>query len=190
MPKTDLRVIKTRSIIRSALVDIMAQKPISRITISEICALARINRKTFYRHYRAVGDVLEEFENEYLDEFSKNLQSRSLLNIGAVMRAVSETVKLHRDFFGCVMKCNSEIFMNGRMKLALRRTLIAALKNNGAKISDREINAAAEFVVSGMLSLYAQWFLNGCREDIDALAEIAVKTAANGLSAYLPEKKL
>lgn len=188
MPKTDLRVIKTRSIIRSALVDIMAQKPISRITISEICALARINRKTFYRHYRAVGDVLEEIENEYLEEFSKNLQSRSLLDIGAVMRAVSETVKLHRDFFGCVMKCNSGIFMNGRMKLALRRTLIAALKNNGAKISGSEISAVSEFVVSGMLSLYAQWFLNGCREDIDALSEIAVKTAANGLSAYLPNK--
>ena len=43
MPKTDLRVVKTRAVIRNALVEIMSEKEISQITVSEICLLAKIN---------------------------------------------------------------------------------------------------------------------------------------------------
>lgn len=189
MPKTDLRVVKTRSIIRNALLETLSEKHISRVTVSEICTIAKINRKTFYRHYRTVIDVMEELENELLGEFSKNLRSGSLLNIEAVIRGASETVKLHSDIFSRILKHNAEIFTDGRLKMALRRTIAAALKNNGSKSGDRELGAAAEFVVSGMLALYAEWFAGGCREDIDVLADISVKTAAGGLSAYLPEKK-
>ena len=190
MPKTDLRVVKTRANIKNVLVEIMSEKPISRITVSEVCELAKINRKTFYRHYRTVGDVLEELENEFLKEFSEHLQSGSLLNIGAVVRGVSDTVKLHRDFFARLMRYNPEIFTSGRMKLALRRTISAALRNIGAGNSEPELNAISEFIVSGVLSVYASWFSNGCREDIDALAGISVKTAVRGLSAFVPERKL
>ena len=190
MPKTDLRVIKTRANIRNVLVEIMSEKPISRITVSEICDLAKINRKTFYHHYHTIGDVLEELENEFLKEFSEHLQSGSLLNIGAVVRGVSDTVKLHKDFFSRLMRFNPEIFTSGRMKLALRRTISAALRNNGAGNNDRELNAISEFIVSGVLSVYKSWFEDGCREDIDVLADISVKTAVKGLSAFVPERKL
>ena len=190
MPKTDLRVVKTRANIRNVLVEIMSEKPISRISVSEICESARINRKTFYRHYRTVSDVLEELENEFLKEFSEHLQSGSLLNIGAVVRGVSNTVKLHRDFFARLMRYNPEIFTSGRMKLALRRAISAALRNIGAGNSETELNAISEFIVSGVLSVYASWFGDGCREDIDALAGISVKTAVRGLSAFVPERKL
>ena len=168
----------------------MSEKPISRITVSEVCEQAKINRKTFYRHYRTVSDVLEELENEFLKEFSEHLQSGSLLNIGAVVRGVSNTVKLHRDFFARLMRYNPEIFTSGRMKLALRRAISAALRNIGAGNSETELNAISEFIVSGVLSVYASWFGDGCREDIDALADISVKTAVRGLSAFVPERKL
>jgi len=190
MPKTDLRVVKTRAVIRNALVEIMSEKEISQITVSEICLLAKINRKTFYRHYRSVSDVLEEVENEFLKEFSENLQSGSLLNIGAVMRGVSETVRVHRDFFARLIKFNSGIFTGGRMKLALRRTISAALRSIGAGHSEQELGAASEFVVSGVLSLYASWFAGGCREDISLIAEVCLRTTVKGLSGYVPENKL
>ena len=190
MPKPDLRIIKTRANIRNVLVEIMSEKPISRITVSEICDLAKINRKTFYHHYRTIGDVLEALENEFLKEFSEHLQSGSLLNIGAVVRGVSDTVKLHKDFFSRLMRFNPEIFTSGRMKLVLRRTISAALRNNGAGNNDRELNAISEFIVSGVLSVYKAWFEDGCREDIDVLADISVKTAVRGLSAFVPERKL
>ena len=60
----DLRVTKTRTAIRNALLELMSEKELTKITISEICARAQINRKTFYCHYRSPDTVIEELENE------------------------------------------------------------------------------------------------------------------------------
>ena len=81
----DLRVVKTRRVIRNTLFEMMSEKPLSKITISEICARAEINRKTFYRHYRTVGDVITELENEILNEFSAIMRTgnKSVLDAGS-----------------------------------------------------------------------------------------------------------
>ena len=72
---TDLRVIKTRQAIRSALISLLSEKELSDITISELSARAQVNRKTFYRHYRSISDVVTEFENELLSDFSDILKT-------------------------------------------------------------------------------------------------------------------
>ena len=66
----DLRVIKTRQTIRGALISLMSEQELSDITITSLCARARINRKTFYRHYRSISDVITEFENEQIGRAS------------------------------------------------------------------------------------------------------------------------
>lgn len=49
--KTDLRVIKTKKILSSSLMDLLEEKSIDSITVQEICRRAMINRMTFYKHY-------------------------------------------------------------------------------------------------------------------------------------------
>ncbi len=49
--KTDLRVIKTKKILFSSLMDLLEEKSIDSITVREICQRAMINRMTFYKHY-------------------------------------------------------------------------------------------------------------------------------------------
>ena len=88
---TDLRVIKTRQAIRIALISLLSEKELSDITISELSARAQVNRKTFYRHYRSISDVVTEFENELLSDFSDILKTSntSIFNIGSVLGEIS-----------------------------------------------------------------------------------------------------
>ena len=91
---TDLRVIKTRQAIRSALISLLSEKELSDITISELSARAQVNRKTFYRHYRSISDVVTEFENELLSDFSDILKTSntSIFNIGSVLGEISALI--------------------------------------------------------------------------------------------------
>ena len=50
--KTDARVRFTRKIIQETFLDLLKDKPISKITVKEICDKAKINRGTFYKHYQ------------------------------------------------------------------------------------------------------------------------------------------
>ena len=52
----DLRVIKTRQNIKNAVLELMSEKTISSITITDVSKKTMINRKTFYRHYNSVDN--------------------------------------------------------------------------------------------------------------------------------------
>ena len=61
--KQDRRVRKTKNAITKTLLQLMEQKAISDITVSELTEAADINRKTFYNHYDNLDSVLNELEN-------------------------------------------------------------------------------------------------------------------------------
>lgn len=61
--KTDARVRYTLMRIQTVFFELLEKKPMSKITVKEICDLAEINRATFYHHYQDVYDLLEQQEN-------------------------------------------------------------------------------------------------------------------------------
>lgn len=70
-PGHDLRVIRTRKMLRDAMIALAIQKGFSSITVNDIAELAMVNRATFYRHYQDKYDLVES----YLDELYAELNS-------------------------------------------------------------------------------------------------------------------
>ena len=55
----DRRVKYTKKVIKDTFIDLLSEKDINKVTVSEICKIADINRATFYRYYLDVFDLLE-----------------------------------------------------------------------------------------------------------------------------------
>lgn len=70
MSKQDLRVIKTKENLHKALLELLNEKNLGDISITEICKRARINRGTFYLHYGQVEDLFEEYFKEITIDLS------------------------------------------------------------------------------------------------------------------------
>jgi AcrR family transcriptional regulator len=62
--ETDLRIIKTRRLIRDAFVKLLDRKGFNKITINNIADMAMINRSTFYLHYSDKYDLLQQTMEE------------------------------------------------------------------------------------------------------------------------------
>ena len=58
--KSDRRVIRTRSAIRKAFTDLLAETAYNKITITALAKRADVDRKTFYTHYSSVDNLLED----------------------------------------------------------------------------------------------------------------------------------
>jgi AcrR family transcriptional regulator len=65
----DLRVVRTRKMLREAIVTLAIQKGFASVTVNDIVELAMVNRATFYRHYQDKYDLVES----YLDELYAEL---------------------------------------------------------------------------------------------------------------------
>ena len=67
---------QTKRNLRTAFWSLYAQKPLEKISVREITALAGYNRGTFYLYYQDVYDLLNQIEDELLDELQQLLEQR------------------------------------------------------------------------------------------------------------------
>lgn len=72
MKKEDLRIQKTRRDLRRALLTLMKKDKFEKITVTQICTQAMINRMTFYKHYEdkyhLLNDTLQFFKDSVISE--------------------------------------------------------------------------------------------------------------------------
>ena len=71
----DIRSQRTKQVIAESFLELLKEKSAARITVTEICSKASINRATFYKHYLDVPDLQVSLENEILSDFASFLRS-------------------------------------------------------------------------------------------------------------------
>ena len=64
----DRRTKYTKKTIKDTLINLLSEKDINKITVSEICKIADVNRATFYRYYLDVYDLLNHIEQDFEEE--------------------------------------------------------------------------------------------------------------------------
>ena len=68
---TDRRIKYTKMVLRQALLEILQEKPIDRVTVKEICDRADINRSTFYVHYGSPQELFDGIQQEMYEEMKE-----------------------------------------------------------------------------------------------------------------------
>ena len=101
--KNNRRTLITKRILKESLLELMHTKPISKITIKEICDLSDMSRSTFYLHYQDQFELLEDIEKEVLKQTFQNLQaldkeSTALESIEIFLRIALKNPPLSRTF--------------------------------------------------------------------------------------------
>ncbi len=76
--KESRKTLLTKKVFREVLLELLQTKPLSKITITEICEKADLNRSTFYAHYVEVGDLLHDIENEMISNIPKVYDNSSI----------------------------------------------------------------------------------------------------------------
>lgn len=74
-PRTDPRIVRTRRMLRDALVELLEEMDVEKISVNRLAERATINRVTFYLHYRDIPDMMEKMADEMIEDLRAILQS-------------------------------------------------------------------------------------------------------------------
>lgn len=69
----DIRIEKTERAIKQAFLTLRAKKPLEKIKVKDLCALACINKSTFYAHYQDIFALSTKMEQSLIDEILSSL---------------------------------------------------------------------------------------------------------------------
>src|SRR5512139_755400 len=108
--KVDPRVVRTRQMLRDALVSLIEEKGFEAITVQDIADRAGLNRATFYLHYRDKQELLVKSLRDAIDELVADIgastdEQRQLISDESPrpIKAVFEHVAQHAHFYRVMM---------------------------------------------------------------------------------------
>ena len=170
--------IRSRRMIREAYTELLKEKDLSKITVTDIIKRADLNRATFYAHYPDVRGVTEEIENEIiakmLDVLEEFRYTNFFRNPAPLLLKLSRYLEEDADFYRTLVRANgSEIFMEKLKKVFTEHML------NDSDIPDdmrhsKMVSLRVCYFAGGIVNLYKQWF----RGDLECtLNDIAMEVS-------------
>jgi AcrR family transcriptional regulator len=70
LSQPNVRVRRTRALLREALVELIEDRGFDHVTVGELCARAMISRAAFYRNYRDKYELVEQIFDEAMAEMT------------------------------------------------------------------------------------------------------------------------
>lgn len=109
LKKLDPRVVRTRQMLRDALVSLIAEKGFDALTVQDIADRATLNRATFYLHYQDKHELLVKSLHDAIDELIADIgtlnEDGQLVFEGPQrpIKRVFEHVAQHAPFYRVMM---------------------------------------------------------------------------------------
>lgn len=183
----DRRTKYTQNTIKETLIDLLAEKDITKITVSEICEIADINRATFYRYYIDVYDLLEKIELAFSEELkeaytTEDITEYTVSNFAkALLKVFVENKKLVKILFSNKTSTN---FLEDILEIVYQ-TCKNKWEQEFPGISQEDIEYASVFLFNGALGVINFWIKNDFDKDIDEISHIIEQLAYYGLKKYI-----
>lgn len=185
----DRRIRKSQQAIKYALVTLINEIGLEKITVSKLCKKADINRSTFYLHYENIDDLIQSIESELSSHITSSI---SLVETDDILMDKSLLTNLFTTILKSI-EVESELVLalivtsqTSRTRITIEQVienLILDRMNSvlNAKVTHKELNVSATYIAvlfsSIFTSILIEWLVNGLKESPEELAQFITDIA-------------
>lgn len=186
--KNDARFIRNEEKIIETFKQMATEMNFEDITVKELTARAKINRKTFYLHYATIEDLIKSIEKNYIEEYLKFIDGLD------IFKDYYEIIKRFYIFhaqkgeFMDIITCdlNYEYIRNqmiNKVKVSYVNTSIFK------DLDKHSLSIAIEFMHNTTLSIYKAWVKDNKVIPFDDIIELNYNLVINGLNSLTKNTK-
>ena len=175
----DKRVIKTKQLLKKALLSLLEQNNTNQITIKEIIKTAHVSRGTFYNNYGSKEELIEELLDDIVLDLLRTLRQPYKTLNGLVFGDLTPlAVKLFEYIFEksgiYTTIVNSDLLPTFREKLieVFNNHTLQDIKIISLKINQELYGSYVAYAVSGIL---IEWVKSGYKYSSKYMAEQLVE---------------
>ena len=178
----DRRVQKTKKGLRNALFELIKQKDINDISVTELTQKAEINRSTFYFYYKDIYDMMEQIQDEIYTAIDNeliqtDLKFNKLSDYTAYIQRFLEYSKANCEI------CKFVIMNDCQNKLA-KKILDALLKNvPDSKLGYEPTDSRyylTTFAINAIQGTIIEWLNDGMQVPAEEMAAFSSMTYVLG----------
>ena len=168
--KNDKRSLRTRSLIKRAVIIQLKTKRPDEIGVSEVTKLATVSRNSFYTHYNTINDVLDDIFSDIITQFDNIMSKYSYDDFVNdpyhALKEMSYIILNHQAFSKhVVFSKNSNLFVQGLIDALTDKFYQIYLGTRGT--SNIKVKYLISFLVAGCLEFIYKWFKDGNSDNFD-----------------------
>lgn len=145
--------------ITNAILDLLKEKDIDEITISEITSKAQVGRVSFYRNYKNKEDILEKYLFSIISHWKSKNETEHILPNDLLKRLFEHLIE-YKDFYTLLYQKSLFYLFKDVLK-----EVITAKK---ASLSNIEAYATA-FISYGIYGWTEEWLARGMQESAEEI---------------------
>lgn len=150
--------------IESALIELLQEKELHQIKVTDVCSLAKVNRTTFYANYEDIYALAEalmrRMEQEVLDMYPEQASARRAGdNFLPLFRLIKDNPLFYHTYF--------KLCADGQPRIIGYDETAAAMYYNG-----EHIDYHIAFFSNGLNAMIRKWLAGGCRESPEEMVRI------------------
>lgn len=160
---TDRRVRKTIKSLRTALIKLLETKSVTEVTVSELTALADVNRSTFYFYYDDIFDMVNQLQDEIYAVFYE-----TVIKPDEEFNGVESYVGYVTRFFEFCKEneIQCRFLLNNDINTQLLEKIMADVKKHIPDSSkehgtDKPEHYLTTYLISGIIGIIMQWMDDG-----------------------------
>ena len=160
MGKAEYRsAIRSRKLIIAALADLLQEKPLEKITVTDVVNRAEINRGTFYAHFTDIPDVINHLIEKTFADLREILDQESYTADALPHALLSQVEKIlceDTDFYLKIMNSSAAALMHNQ----LVEIVVDYMLQNQTSFSSggQNFELSIRFCAGGISNLYRDWF--------------------------------
>lgn len=161
--KEDLRIVRTRKLLSTALFDLLESTPYEKISVMDICKKAMVHRATFYNHFEDKEHLLEYTIDSIKEElFTATIEKENYSSpkemYMTLIASVLDFVTEHKDKLSLILKQNSSEKANELILTTIKRSIQYLTSKNQYKAEySVPINVLTDFLAGGITNLGLNW---------------------------------
>ena len=184
--KLDGRIKYTRMVIRDSLFALLQEKPIGKITVTDICRGADINRATFYAHYSDPFALLQSIEQEMMEAITGRLGDAFSDECSDLFQTLTQVFGYIRDNAEACTVLLSDSSDNSFQAQVVSMLALRFISEWASKrtISRQDAEYLYTYAAIGSVGVIRKWLLDGMDKPDEDMANLIIKLSNKGYSAF------
>lgn len=181
-------------LLQNALVDLMLEKAVGKISVKELTQKADVNRSTFYLHYLDIYDMLEQMENEFVEtiqgffhDFFTPLPTSMPLTLFV---NISEWLEQDKEYYVKLLRGSASGYIFEELESRIRDEFLTLLYLIFLDEESLDLRTRVNFTVSGTVGVLRMWVMEGGNISLVELSETIDDILNNGMIQDYPQKIL
>ncbi|NMC84581.1 MAG: TetR/AcrR family transcriptional regulator [Anaerolineaceae bacterium] len=186
----DPRVVRSRRQLQKALMELVAEKRYSDLSIQEVTQRAGLNRSTFYLHYTGLHELLEDCGKELFNQLHEVIyekfnqkKSSASQDIERYTAFVFDHLEKYSSFYRSLLGRNGDLAFQTFFREQLEELIFEPMNINAINTLEQEV--VLRFYTAGFTGIAVWWLESEPRISAQEVSHVVVNDLIAGYLKFV-----